>query len=231
VSAKEDVPNIMTILQADIFGSPNIGVYCFACEGWAAVPAGTPQNKKKKFSDCLHVEVCEVNVAGSNLLGILLAGNTNGLAVPDIINNHELETIKKSTKSNIETLKDERNALGNLILANDHGAIVDPSFSTTTIRALEQLFQVEVVKGHISGFPYVGSLGVATNKGAIIHPLIRDDEKETLEEVLKVPIEPSTVNGGVPFIRSGLLATSLGVVTGPLTVGNELMVISRMMEV
>jgi len=221
----------MTILQADIFGSPNIGVYCFACEGWAAVPAGTPPNKKKKFSECLNVDVCEVDIAGSNLLGILLAGNANGLAVPDIIHPHELETIKKSTQSNIGILKDERNALGNLILANDHGAIVDPSFSATTIRALEQLLQVEVVKGHISGFPYVGSLGVATNKGAIIHPLIRDDEKETLEGVLKVQIEPSTVNGGVPFIRSGLLATSHGVVTGPLTVGNELMVISRMMEV
>jgi len=220
----------MAIISADIFGSPNVGVYCFACEGWAAVPAGTPPNKKKRFSDCLGVDLCEVNVAGSTLLGIMLAGNTKGLALPHIIFDHELETIKKSAKMNVEIIEDKRDALGNLILVNDHGAVVDPSFSTSTIEKLKDLFQVEVVRGQISGLPYVGSLAVATNKGAITNLSIRDDERDRIQDVLKVQIEPSTVNGGVPFIRSGLLATSNGAVTSPLTVGKELMVISQVME-
>jgi len=220
----------MAIISADIFGSPNIGVYCFACEGWAAVPAGTPPNKRKKFRDCLGVEIAEVNIAGSTLLGIMLAGNKNGLALPHIVYDHELETMKKSTQMNVAIIEDKRDALGNLILVNDYGAVVDPSFPTSTIQKLEELFQVEVVRGRISGLPYVGSLAVATNKGAITNPSILYDEKEVIRDVLKVQIEPSTVNGGVPFIRSGLLATSHGAVTGPLTVGKELMVISQVME-
>lgn len=219
----------MTIIRADIFGSPNIGVYCFACEGWAAVPAGTPPGKKKKFSDCLKVDLCETNIAGSNLLGIMVAGNTNGLALPHIVRDYELEAIKKSSKIDAEILQDEKTALGNLILANDHGAIVDPSFSTSTIRKLEEILQVEVIRGHISGFPYVGSLAVATNKGAIASQSVREDERQVIQDVLKVQVESSSVNGGVPFIRSGLLATSHGAVTGPLTVGKELMAVSQVM--
>jgi translation initiation factor 6 len=73
-------------------------------------------------------------------------------------------------------------------------------------------------------------MAVATNKGAIISPFAHDDEKDTVKDLLKVQIEPSTVNGGVPFVRSGLLATSHGAVIGPLTLGKELMAISQVMQ-
>ncbi len=220
----------MTIIRADIFGSPNIGVYCFTCESWGAVPAGTPSQKRNSFAECLKVEVCEVSVSSSNLLGIFLAGNSNGLAIPRIISDYEFKTIKDSAHMNIEIIETEKTALGNLILANDHGALVDPTFSNSIIKKLEDLLQVEVVRGQISSFSYVGSLALATNKGVITHPLIRNNEREVIKDVLKVEVEPSTVNGGVPFIRSGLLATSRGAVTGPLTVGKELMAISQVME-
>jgi translation initiation factor 6 len=108
--------------------------------------------------------------------------------------------------------------------------LVDPTFSNSIIKKLEDLLQVEVVRGQISNLSYVGSLALATNKGVITHPLIRNNEREVIKNVLKVDVEPSTVNGGVPFIRSGLLATSRGAVTGPLTVGKELMTISQIME-
>ncbi len=220
----------MAIIRADIFGSPNIGVYCFTCESWGAVPAGTPSKKRNNFAECLKVDVCEVSVASSNLLGILLAGNSNGLAVPRIIGDYEFETIKESAPMNIEVMETEKTALGNLILANDHGALVDPTFSNSIIKNLEDLLQVEVVRGQISNLSYVGSLALATNKGVITHPLIRNNEREVIKDVLKAEVEPCTVNGGVPFIRSGLLATSRGAVTGPLTVGKELMTISQIME-
>lgn len=220
----------MAIILADIFGSPNIGVYCFACESWGAVPSGTPSKKKNNFAECLKVDICEVSVASSNLLGIFLAGNSNGLAVPRIIGDYEFKKIKESAPMNVEIIETDKTALGNLILTNDNGALVDPSFSNSTIKKLEDLLQIEVVRGQISNLSYVGSLGLATNKGVITHPLIRNNEREVIKDVLKSEVEPCTVNGGVPFIKSGLLATSRGAVTGPLTVGKELMAISQVME-
>jgi translation initiation factor 6 len=220
----------MAIIYADIFGSPNIGVYCFACEGFAVVPASTPPGKKKRISECLNVDVYEVNIAGSNLLGVMLAGNSNGLALPHTAMDHEIEDLRRRIDINIQTLDERKTALGNLILANDKGAVVDPTFTDKTVNTLRDLLQVEVVRCSIAGLPYVGSLGVATNKGVITHPMIKSEEQKVIGEVLKVKVEPCTVNGGVPYVKSGLLATSHGAVAGPLTQGKELMIISQTMN-
>ncbi|MEM4251627.1 MAG: translation initiation factor IF-6 [Candidatus Bathyarchaeia archaeon] len=228
-SRRAGIATYPSIVRAGVLGSPRRGGCCVACGGGAGVPAGTPPGKRKKLGDCLKVDICETNIAGSSLLGVLLTGNTNGVALPHIVRDHELEAIRRTSPTNVEILRDERTALGNLILANDYGAIVDPSFSTSTIRRLEEILQVEVVRGHIAGLPYVGSLAVATNRGVITNPSITEDERRIIQDVLRVQVEPSTVNGGVAFIRSGLLATSHGAVTGPLTVGKELMAVSRVM--
>jgi len=72
---------------------------------------------------------------------------------------------------------------------------------------------------------------VATNKGVLAHPKTKEEEKKAIEEALKVPVELGTVNGGVPYIKSGLLANSRGVIAGSLTLGSELMAITQMMSV
>jgi translation initiation factor 6 len=41
--------------------------------------------------------------------------------------------------------------------------------------------------------PYVGSLAVATNKGVLTHPLLKEEEKKTLESVFKVPVDVGTI--------------------------------------
>jgi translation initiation factor 6 len=88
---------------------------------------------------------------------------------------------------------------------------------------------VEAVKGEVYGLPFVGSLVVATNKGAIAHPKITEQEREKIQEILQVPVSVGTVNGGVPYPKSGLLANSNGAIAGNLTSGPELMEISQTM--
>ena len=56
---------------------------------------------------------------------------------------------------------------------------------------------------------------------------IRDQEVAVIEKALKVPVEAGTINGGVPYIKAGLLANTKGAVVGPLTSGPELMAITR----
>jgi len=46
-----------------------------------------------------------------------------------------------------------------------------------------------------------------------------------------VNVDLSTTNGGVPFVKSGILANSKGAVVGPLTRGAELMQITRVLGV
>ena len=58
----------MAIIFADIFGSPNIGVYCFTCESWGAVPAGTPSKKRINFAECLKVDICPLSTHSLSLI-------------------------------------------------------------------------------------------------------------------------------------------------------------------
>jgi len=120
-------------------------------------------------------------------------------------------------------------AYGNLIVVNDHGAIASEMLENQreAIREIRDTLDVEVAHGHVAGLPYVGSLAVATNIGVLTHPLLTEDEKKLIQDVLKVPVDVGTVNGGIPSIASGLLANDHGAIMGGLTTGPEIVMISN----
>jgi translation initiation factor 6 len=72
---------------------------------------------------------------------------------------------------------------------------------------------------------------VATDTGAAVHPKASEEELAIITKTLKVETEPVTVNGGMPFLSSGLLANSKSVIVGSLTSGPELIMISRAFKV
>ena len=61
----------------------------------------------------------------------------------------------------------------------------------------------------------------------IIHPESDEEDVKELSDVLKVSIEKSTINGGVPYVSSGILANSKSIVTGSFTTGPEIMTLTR----
>ena len=70
----------------------------------------------------------------------------------------------------------------------------------------------------------------ATNVGAGVTPRATEEEVRIVSEVLQVPAEPVTVNGGMPFPTSGIVANSKSVVVGTLTSGPELIMMSRVFQ-
>ncbi len=221
----------MPIMLADLFGSPNIGVYAFCNEKIAIVPPGLPERRIQRFHDYLGVDVCVTGVGGSSLLGVLVAANSNGLILPHFVRDFEADKIKWAADFRVEILEERWTAYGNLILANDRGAVVHPELSSSLKRAVRDVLDVEVTVGHIGGMPYVGALAVATNLGAIVHPSIKESEKSVIEETLHVEAQAGTINGGVPFVKSGLLANTKGAVAGPLSRGPELMELTRTLRI
>lgn len=221
----------MTVILADVFGSPNIGIYCFCSEKLVVLPPGLTERKIRLFEDSLRSPVCTVTIARSSLLGVLIAANSNGIIVPRTLADHEATALKRASDLAIYAAKERWTAYGNMILLNDYGAIVDPVVPQRFLTVISDSLGIEAVKGTIGGLPYVGSLAVATNSGVIAHPSIRFDEAKLIEEVLKVPVERGTINGGVPFVRSGLMANSRGAVAGSLTRGSELLTITRTLSI
>ena len=215
----------MTVILADVFGSPNIGVYCFCTENVVIVPPGLTSRKMGQFEEALGAKVCSTTVGGSTLVGALVTGNSRCLLVPHTIRDFELERLRRFCE--IKVVNSRWTALGNIVLANDLGAVIHQDAPSEVALAVKEGLHVESAKGNIATLPFVGALGVATNKGALLSPNTLKEEQSVVESALHVEAELSSTNGGVQFVRSGILVNSHGAVVGPLTRGAELMQISK----
>jgi len=221
----------LAVYLSSIVGSASIGVYSLANDRFAIIPQIVPRKKAEKTAEWLKVQLVHASISGSVLTGALACANSNGILLPNSVQEEELILIKAAFEGNFTVMETKKTAYGNLVLANDHGAVVDPRFKEHEVKQIAETLGVDAVAGEIAGLPYVGSLAVATNKGVLAHPLLTDDEKELLEDVFKVPVDVGTVNCGIPYVGTGLLANSHAAVAGSMTTGPEMFIIGNALDV
>jgi len=183
------------------------------------------------MAEWLKVKLVHTSICGSVLVGALACANSNGILLPHFIREEELAVIKSLFGGNITVMETKKTAYGNLVLANDYGAVVDPRFKEPEKKRIAETLGVEVVPSEIGGLPYVGALAVATNKGVLAHPLLKDEERKILENVFRVPVDVGTVNCGIPYVGTGLLGNSHAAVAGSLTTGPEMFIIGNALDV
>jgi translation initiation factor 6 len=221
----------LAVYLSSIVGSASIGVYSLANERFVILPQMVPLKKAERTAEWLKVKLIHTSISGSVLAGAFACANSNGIMLPNSVREEELAAIKTSFEGNITIMVTKRTAYGNLVLANDHGAVVDPHFKEHEIRQIAETLGVDVVPGEIAGLPYVGSLAVATNKGVLTHPLLKDEEKKLLESTFKVPVDVGTINCGIPYVGTGLVGNSHAAVAGSMTTGPEMFIIGNALDV
>lgn len=195
------------------------------------LPFGFAETKAKKLKEYLDVEkIIHVSIAGTRLIGPMTVMNNNGILLPSTVSDDEIRILKQ-TGLNVDRLKSKFTAIGNLISANDKGAIVSNLFRGEAEQNIKDILGVPLQTFSIGGYVQVGSMIVATNAGAIVHPIANDSEISRISEILQVEAEPATVNGGSPFLSSGIIANFSSVIVGNLTTGPELIMISRALKV
>lgn len=221
----------MVIEYLDLFGVPHIGVYVHACDRYALIPPRVPRKKIQLIEKVLGVKTYTVDFLDSRLVGVFCAGNSHGIVLPWFSDPEGVEKLKQELDVEIEVLELKRTAWGNMVAVNDKGGIVDPRIPRRVMKRLEDLFQVELEKMEVAAYAVVGSVVAVTNIGGIVHPMVTEEQLEMLQSILKVDVYPGTVNGGVPFVRSGIAANSRGAVVGTSTTGPELLIIGQSLKV
>lgn len=221
----------MAIYLYSLIGSASIGVYSLATDTIVMVPKLVPLKKAERLGEWLKVKLIHTTIGGSVLVGALACANSNGILLPHFIREEELENIESVLEGNITIMKTKKTAYGNMVLANDYGAVVDPRLKASETKEISETLGVETVPGEIAGLPYVGSLAVATNKGVLTHPLLKDSERKLLEDVLKVPVDVGTINCGIPYVGTGLICNRHAAVAGTLTTGPEMFIIGNTLDV
>jgi translation initiation factor 6 len=221
----------LAIYLFNLVGSASIGVYSLVTDKIVIIPKLVPLKKAERLGEWLKVKLIQTSIGGSVLVGALACANSNGILLPHFVKDEEIDAIKSFFEGNVTIMERKKTAYGNLVLANDYGAVVDPRFKESEIKEISETLGVEAVPSEIAGLSYVGSLAVATNKGALAHPLLKDSERKLLENVLKVPVDVTTINCGIPYVGTGLIGNSHAAIAGSLTTGPEIFIIGNALDV
>jgi translation initiation factor 6 len=221
----------LAVYLSSIVGSASIGVYSLANDRIVVIPKMVPLEKAERTAEWLKVKLVYTSISGSVLAGAFACANSNGILLPNSVREEELAVIESLFEGNMTVMETKKTAYGNLVLANDKGAVVDPRFKEPEIRQIADTLGVETVPSEIAGLPYVGSLAVATNKGVLAHPLLKDEERKVLENVFKVPVDVGTINCGIPYVGTGLVGNSHAAVAGSMTSGPEMFIIGNALDV
>jgi translation initiation factor 6 len=206
--------------RASIAGSPYLGVYVRAGERAALVPPSAPGALRRSLEHVLGVAVHASTIAESELLGAFLAINSRGILVGEPVDRPERERLEQIAP--VTEVRVRQNAVGNNVLANDHGALVHPEFSDEAVRRIGEGLHVPVERGTIAGLGTVGMAGSATNRGVVVHPKATEREVEAIERALGAPVHRSTANFGVGIVGACVVANSRGILVGTATTPVEL---------
>lgn len=215
----------------DIYRSPNIGIFLRANDRFILVPKGMAQTKADKLSESLKVTAVPASIGESRLLGALAAMNNNGILVSRLVEDYEVSELMAATGLNVTRLDSKMTAVGNLVAANDRFALASPILDDRALSQIRDVLGTEVERVPIGEYHQVGSLVVATNTGAAVYPGLDEKEVARLGEMLGVDAYPTSINSGVPYVASGLVANSKNAIAGTQTTGPELVFITRALSV
>ena len=210
----------MGLRQVDVNGNPYVGVVCTAADDQVLVPNEASDEHVELIAETLEVPAVRMTVGGTNLLGTMVAMNSEGAVVGDIISDDELRVLSEHRE--VLVLHGRLNCAGNLVLANDEHAWVHPRLDEDVREDIAEVLDVDVGEGDLAGMGVVGSVGCATNRGVLVHPKARKEELEALVGFFGVHVDIGTLNYGSPMIGACCVANSKGAVTGTASTGIEL---------
>jgi translation initiation factor 6 len=218
----------MSILKSQIFGGNTVGVYLEVNNLYGLYPPTILQSSLNEFKKVFTEPLFPLTINNSPLIGVYLTSNKNGIIIPHIVRDDELEILKTYLKKvdqsiNIGVLDSIDNAYGNLILCNDKGAIIS-SFLKDYRSKIEDILNVETLVYDFADLNLPGSISLANNNGCVVHPLSTDADVKYIKSILKVDeVDVSTVNRGIPYISSGVAANDKNGIFGYACTGPEMM--------
>lgn len=215
----------MTLLQRDLFNSPYSGVFCATNDSLTFIPPGIPSDDMGAISEALGTRFEVITIGGSSVLGTLIAMNSKGILVSNLITTMEsdkIEAIASDIGLNFGILSERSNAIGNNFLINDRGGFCNERLTSRSKTSAEEVLGIKIESRSLNRMDTLGMIGCVTNKGGLCHPEISDEEKGIMEKVLEVPVMEGTVNFGMPLVGAGVIASTNGAVCGRQSTGVEL---------
>ena len=210
----------MPISSGDILGHSQVGVYLSVVDDVIFIPRTIEPSDAEMIESVFNMETHRFLIGGSSLIGSLLRGNRNGIAVADLATEEDLDEL--TSFGPVVVMESGVNAAGNLIECNDNGAILSPIIPESGAEMISDVLAVPTIRTEVAGHKTVGSMIVANNKGVLAHPDVKTEEVEAIHSVLGVPVMVGTVTFGSPYVGAGCCASDTHALVGDGSTGPEL---------
>ena len=125
----------MATFRARFENSSEIGVFSKLTNSYCLIAHGG-QTQFRVFEDELQeIPVVKCTINGTRIIGRLTAGNKKGLLLPNTTTDQEMLHIRNSLPDEVvvQRIEERLSALGNVIVANDHVALVHPDLDKVSI--------------------------------------------------------------------------------------------------
>jgi translation initiation factor 6 len=207
--------------RIDVVGNPNIGVFIQVTDDVAIVPYNLIDEKVKLVEETLEVPTVKSSVSGSSLIGSLSVANSKGIVVSPHVLDREVEQFKELGLE-VAAIPGNYTAVGNIVAANDNGAIVSPFLSEDAINTIESTLDVDVEATSMVGSDIIGSLISVTNKGFLISSTAVESEVDFSRKVFGVEGDVGTVGRGISLVGACSIANSNGAIVAKDSTGPEM---------
>lgn len=208
-------------MKTSYYGNPWIGMFIKTNNDITMLPVDSMKKVDDAVETALKTKIIKIGMGDSNLLGVYVAMNSNGVILPNIVKQEEADVLKKMGL-NVHISSGKFNAYGNNIAANDKGGIINPNIEREDAKKIEDTLGIELTPMSIANFSTVGSACIATNTGYLAHFKASDDELEQLTKIFKVSGSKGTMNTGTGFVSYGAVVNKNGYIIGESTTAYEI---------
>ncbi len=102
--------------------------------------------------------------------------------------------------------------------------------STNHQKVIKDVLDVGVNVFEFGGNKLPGSNGITNNHGCCIHPLSTDENVDVVSDYLKVHVDLSTINRGIPYLGSGAIVNDTTGIFSLLSTGPEMMRLTNVLH-
>lgn len=218
--------------RVEFEGNSEIGAYCTLTNTYCLLGRSNSNNTFKTLMENMDIPIVETTINGIRTVGAQCSGNRHGLLVPNTVTDLEMIHIRNTLPESvvIRRIEERLNALGNVILCNDHVAIIHADLDHETEETIKDTLKVPVYRQNIGQEPLVGTYGALNNQGMLVHPNTTEEALKELSELLEVNCVAGTVNGGSLSVGGGLVVNDWTCFAGIRTTNIEMTVIESVFE-
>jgi translation initiation factor 6 len=213
----------MNLGKAKINNIPYLGVYAVCTDNFCLVPNNILKKEEVIIEKYLKTKIIKMAVSDSPLIGVYLLAHKDKIMVcKNSIKQNELDIFEKEGIK-VKIIKEDYNALGNLVAFNSNYGFASALLSNKTVSEISSFFDIEVERKTLFSMDILGSSLYVNDSLFMVNPNVSEKDFNYFKQKFKVEGIATTLNYGDLFVGNDVIANKNSVLVGDSTSNIELM--------